>query len=242
MNDTFKKLLHNSFSLPMAPFYRRYKFCSPVSISSADSRGCVDFELGIFCNRIPKAANSSVMTSLAALKCQQVVSSKEAKKLFMRPSHIKRAQMHHFDELFKFTIVRNPFTRTLSAYLDKVERRAARSQRESSFKDFLYALEGGKLYKNAHWAPQTALFLIPFEQFDFVGHVETFDQDLMTVLTKVNQQAGTAAVNSILHNSTGAREKIGRYYDAESTSLVQRLYHEDFKTLGYSDRMDLLTS
>jgi hypothetical protein len=187
MHSAFDKLLLNGLTLPWRPFYRRYPFRSPASIRSADDRGMVDMELGFFCNRVPKAANSTVVTNLARLKFGRDVDSPDAKKMFATPARLNRAEVERFASLFKFTVVRNPYTRTLSAYLDKIERRAVRAGKESSFRDFL--LQAKKtprfLYSNAHWAPQSSLMLIPVEQFDFIGKVETLDQDLAEIKRRI---------------------------------------------------------
>ncbi|MDZ7747947.1 MAG: sulfotransferase family 2 domain-containing protein [Halofilum sp. (in: g-proteobacteria)] len=108
----------------LRPFYRRFPFTSPVSIRSADARGCVDLDLGVFYNRVPKAANSTVIVNLARERFGEDIPSKTAKRLFRRPAELARRELERFDELFRFTFVRNPYTRVLSAYLDKVERKA----------------------------------------------------------------------------------------------------------------------
>lgn len=238
MNSKIDKILRNRITIPFTPFYRKYKFNSPVSINSSDARGCVDFEMGIFCNRVPKAANSSVMTSLAAAKFNQDVPSKEAKKLFRSPSQLSRKEVDAFTELFKFAFIRNPFTRTLSAFLDKIERRALRVNKDLSYKEFLYSLEMGDLYKNAHWAPQTSILLIPVERFDFLGRIENFDADMTYVLDRIHGREGEARIRPMWDNATGANDKVRKYYDEECVDLVKKLFREDFDRLEYSDRLD----
>lgn len=234
MHSAFDKVLLNGLTLPWRPFYRRYPFRSPASIRSADDRGMVDMELGFFCNRVPKAANSTVVTNLARLKFGRDVDSPDAKKMFATPARLNRAEVERFASLFKFTVVRNPYTRTLSAYLDKIERRAVRAGKESSFRDFL--LQAKKtprfLYSNAHWAPQTALMLIPVEQFDFIGKVETLDQDLAEIKRRIRPDL-EQPVTSFKRNATGAGDKLRHYYDDELIALVQELYRDDFSTFDY---------
>jgi len=116
------KLLRNRVTIPWTPFYRRYPYRDGISINSADARGLVDFDLGVFCNRIPKAANSSVIVNLAYRKFGREIPSKEAKKLFLTPSQLRSSEVERVSGLFRFAFVRNPYTRVLSAFLDKIDR------------------------------------------------------------------------------------------------------------------------
>lgn len=234
MSSGFKRVVVNRATQRLIPFYRRYPFTSPVSICSADDRGCVEFELGFFCNRIPKAANSSVMTALAQFKRGHPVPSKEAKKLFRTPAALSPSEVARFDRLFKFAMVRNPYARTLSAYLDKVERKARMHDRASRFEDFVTYLENDGLYRNAHWAPQTALLLLPPERFDFFGKVERYAEDWAQVLRGLQGlEPGAASTPGIFDNATGANDKLARYYTPALAERVARLYRADFAAFGY---------
>lgn len=195
------RILRNRWTIPHTAFYKKYPFRSKASIQSADARGCVDLRMGFFCNRIPKAANSTVVSSLATLKLGRKTGSKDAKRLFRSPSELSVEQLAHFENLYKFVFVRNPFSRTLSAYLDKVHRKQQGASglevvgqvdqqlARDGFLDFLKSLQHGKLFSNAHWAPQSSILLIPLERFDFIGRVETLDQDLSLVLDRLSLQS-----------------------------------------------------
>jgi hypothetical protein len=234
MPSRFKRIVINRATQRLNPFYKRYPFTSPVSIRSANDRGCVELEMGFFYNRIPKAANSSVMTALAQLKCGHPVPSKAAKTLFQSPASLSREEIYRFDQLFKFAIVRNPFSRTLSAYLDKVERRAKARNHESSFEGFVSYLEQGGLYRNAHWAPQTALLLIPVERFDFVGKVERYAEDWAEVLRSLQGLSSDVALTSgFFANATGADAKLLRYYTPSLVKRIAQIYRADFEAFGY---------
>ena len=172
------------------------------------------------------------MTNLARLKHGEDVASRAAKRMFTSPARLSAEEVVRFDDLFKFTVVRNPYTRTLSAYLDKVERRAKRDNRESSFRDFLLSLQRGKLYANAHWAPQSALMLIPVERFDFIGKVETLEQDLATIKRRIRPDL-EQPLTSVMTNATGAGDRLRAYYDDELVALVQDLYRRDFTSFRY---------
>ncbi len=234
-----RRLLITRWSSVLFPFYRRYPFRHPTSIRSANDRGCIDFTLGVFCNRIPKAANSSVISGLASLKTGEHVPSKPAKEMFRPPSSLSQTELDDFESLFKFAIVRNPFARTLSAYLDKIERKGKIDGYETNFPDFMDYLERGGLYRNAHWAPQSALLLIPPERYDFFGRVERFDDDMQQVYARLREPAEGYAPRSIYQNYTGASEKARRYYTPRQVEQVRTLFREDFERFGYEDRLDL---
>jgi hypothetical protein len=242
MNRAFKKIFRNQITIPFTAFYRRYPYKNGISVKSADDRGCVDMDLGFFYNRIPKAANSTVIINLARIRFGREISSKAAKKMFKTPSALHAGEVSRFPLLFKFTVVRNPYTRTLSAYLDKVERRALRDNKESSFRDFLYSLKKGKLYSNAHWAPQNALLLLPVDQFDFIGKVETIETDLAFIKETILKKRPEEPIKSFLNNSTGAVRKLKAYYDSETAELVRMLFRDDFETFGYPDGLPIMDS
>jgi len=239
MNKTLEKILKNRLTIPFTPFYRQYPYRGGISIHSADARGCVDMDLGFFCNRIPKAANSTVVTNLARLKFGRDIPSRLAKKMFRTPSALNFREAARVGSLFKFTVVRNPYTRILSAYLDKVERRALRENKESSFRDFLQALKDGKLYSNAHWAPQNALLLLPVSELDFVGRVENLAPDLSRINEKIMGRVPEGPLKSFLGNATGAGNKLLAYYDAETAELVRKLYRKDFEIFSYPEDLPL---
>lgn len=239
MRSALDKIRFNAVTLPLRPFYRRYPFRSPASIRSANDRGMLDRELGFFCNRVPKAANSTVVTTLARLKFGREVGSREAKRMFATPAHLGGTEVDNFDSLFKFTVVRNPYTRVLSAFLDKIERFRERDNHNTTFAEFLQRLRDDHryLYGNAHWVPQSDLMLIPVERFDLVGRVESLDRDLAQITGRI--RPGTSdtitSTTSAGPPPTRASEKLRRYYDDPALiELVRAIYRDDFSAFGYS--------
>jgi hypothetical protein len=239
MADVLHRILFNRLTIPLTPFYRRYpRARGGVSVSSADARGCVDMAGGYFYNRIPKAANSTVVVSLARLSGRELT-SREAKRQCRTPSQLRGREVEALDGLFRFSVVRNPFTRTLSAYLDKIERRATRRGEESSYNAFLDSLANGALYENAHWAPQCTLLLLPFEAFDFIGRVESLEEDLSHILARLGSKQPAAQITAETGNATGAAAKLREYYDDGAVARVRALYREDFERFGYATTLPL---
>lgn len=235
LSKVLNQILLNKYVVPHRPFYKKYPFNGHSSIKSSDDRGCVDLELGFFCNRVPKAANSTIVTNLVELKLGQKVGSKQSKKIFRTPATLSKQELEQFDKLFKFAVVRDPFSRTLSAYLDKIDRKFNQNGTQITFKDFLYSLKAGKLHSNLHWTPQTSLFLIPFEEFDFIGRFENLNEDLGQIISRINGQASNQDFEQQGPPSTNASDKLLKYYDDECIQLMQELFAKDFELLGYNN-------
>jgi hypothetical protein len=188
--------------------------------------------------RVPKAANSTIMLSLA--------NAMEARAADDRGSAAKAAGKQNlklplaFESTlagcYKFTFVRNPFSRVLSAYLDKVvsgnpkiRRYLGTDDRAFSFLEFLKRLEDGYLTANVHWAPQSIIVTLPPERLDFVGRVETLEADLRQVMSRV---FGGTAENRIVqrsHGMTAASRRVDEMYGAEERRLVEKMYARDFE-------------
>jgi hypothetical protein len=227
-----------------APFYRVYPHRSALALTICDVRGAIDRERRFFFNRIPKSANSTVSIQLAELKLGRTATEREAKRAFARPSELTAAEVAAFERFFKFTVVRNPYSRALSAYLDKIVsgrklaylRRAPGAAPLPSFADFCTYLDRGGLHENAHWAPQTSLMLIPIDRFDFMGRVETLSEDLKRILERVAPR-GAVAGSDVASRRPRASASLAAHYDDRCAEIVRRLYRSDFEAFGYSERL-----
>jgi len=82
--------LANRVITPWQPFYRTYPHKGGASITSVNDRNLIDFDLGVFCSRTPKAANSAIVTNLAHLKFGEHMLDRDAKKHFMTPAGLPR--------------------------------------------------------------------------------------------------------------------------------------------------------
>lgn len=226
----------------LRPFYRRYPCESPVSIFHLDMRGAYSPQEPVFYNRIPKAANSTVMTVLAQHSTFSRAGATRAKSRMLRPSRMTAAQVAGLaaGEAFRFTFVRDPYARVLSAYRDKIlgaKRQLDRHFRVApggsvpTFTEFCRFLADRGLWLDAHWAPQADLLLLPPDDFDLIGRVETLDRDLTTVVARVfgathdqGRRAGPV---------TDATDRVASDYTDEARAIVARLYRRDFDIFGY---------
>ncbi len=205
--------------------------------------------------RIPKAANSTVILTLAhrlfpdlAEQLRSDLQGHMARKLFAAPSTWRRFGVKALSEgLRTFSFFRNPYTRLLSAYLDKLcsdENRDSyqwvaqaagyKSIDEMTFERFVAYLEQDRnVFSNIHWAPQTAICPIPVEQLDIAGRLEHMEADLRRLATLVTGKTSDVEIVSREQNRQGAANKLQDYYSPALMQRVQRLYEADFRQLQY---------
>lgn len=203
--------------------------------------------------RIPKCANSSVVTSLVhydptlSLKDGDT-SAHLAKSCFGKLVAARAISVERFAEkYFCFTFVRNPYTRLLSAYLDKIAGRndpakyrfvgVATGHDEAdqvSFPEFISYLENGGLFSNPHWAPQTSLIPIKLERVAFVGYVEALDEGLQRVIDTIFGPGTYQVTHSRETRRQGAANQLSRFFSDELYTRVHALYASDFEAFGYS--------
>jgi len=148
------------------------------------------------------------------------------------------------NEYFKFSFVRNPYTRILSCYLDKmfgIEKDFFRPKLDFnttdqiSFKDFLLAIKKQSFTEmNPHWMPQHILLGSENITLDFIGKQENFDSDLKHVISKITHidPNSTTIMNKIPH-AVGANEKLKEYITKEVSELIYEIYYDDFVLYGY---------
>ncbi|MEZ5687130.1 MAG: sulfotransferase family protein [Paracoccaceae bacterium] len=227
------------------PFFRRYPYRGPCSLFHLNLRGAFSPTDRFFYNRIPKAANTTISKLLAKHSdYQRPWGSRGDKGRMLRPAHMTRAQVEALasGEVFRFLIVRDPYTRVLSAYQDKFLRKLRQVDRygamiESapgevpSFAAFCRFLDRGGVWRDAHWAPQSALMLLPLDAYDLIGRVETLDQDMATLVQRIWGIAPEPV--EFAGTRTGASKAVEQAYDDESRAIVARLYRDDFELFGY---------
>jgi len=146
----------------------------------------------------------------------------------------------HLGEYFKFTIVRNPWDRLVSAYFflknggfgEKDSDWFKQELSEfSDFDDFVKNwVDRNNIWKWHHFRPQYHYML---EQrgkvnLDFVGFFENLEKDF-------NHIARCIGINETLPRSNASKHtSYVDYYNEESANIVANVYAEDIKMLGYS--------
>ncbi|BAU57015.1 hypothetical protein HH1059_03370 [Halorhodospira halochloris] len=219
-------------------------------LRSVDARIGVSMRHGYTYIRIPKAANSTISSTLD-YHFPSGHEDRQGKSSYDKLSNLSQQQIDTvLNDHYIFTVVRNPYHRTLSAYLQKFARKSnadswmrrfggeikAYGNGEASFLGFCRFLERGGLLANIHWMPQHRIIEpIGIERIDYVGYVESLEHDLRTIMDSIGGDSSQLQLQSSGPAPTGAATKCKNYYDDESADIVRRLFAEDFRLFGYSD-------
>lgn len=184
---------------------------------------------------IPKCAGISVSNALfgrlvgthMAIKTFQLIYSKA-----------------EFESYFKFTIVRNPWDRLLSAYsfLKKggftEEDQVWAEENISSYDNFKSFVKEWVTPDNVitwqHFKPQHRYLLDPSGKLhiDFVGHFETLAQDFKSIASHIGIDTELQHMNK----SRKKRSLLGyqAFYDDETAQIVADVYKTDLEWFGYT--------
>jgi sulfotransferase famil protein len=250
----------------IAGIYKIQKDQIDYTVNIDDKRRLVYFET-------PKVACTSIK-----LLMQDMLNSGESTKNF-NPDHLHNRSMSPLKRLSnvdediqneclwgnfsRFSFVRNPFTRVLSAYLDKVlatyenlevgdievvrNRRLTslglNPDREVSFQFFLEHLSDSKsFFEDLHFTPLYRLLFVDHINYDFIGRFERFEQDLEVVKTKFygGQKEESDASLGKFHQTKASRT-FKEFFGRREVDLVQTIYERDFAEFKYSlDPLDAL--
>jgi hypothetical protein len=149
---------------------------------------------------------------------------------------------------FVFTFCRNPYTRVLSAYLDRIVGRDESYyvlQRKVGFPDaaevtfpkFLEMLEDEAILDlDTHWKPQHRNIGHGYYDFSFIGRFESFSTEFPEVLRRIY---GRKAVLGDVRAGTEAGTQVAKYCRADTAARVRRLYAKDFELFGYGEDLPL---
>lgn len=221
-------------------------------------------EFGLVFNRIKKAGNSTVVAFLSDLAAEErgrrALSVRDAKKSALKPSRCRWHEARSMRSYIWFTVVRNPYDRVLSAFLDKVafdEEVTASGKKPfqdvpgrgeatpEGFAKFIGFLGEGGIHHDRHFWPQRELLIMPPGRYDLIGRLETLPEDMARLLTMIGRDPASARKLDKPHplelaqpkKITGASAKRDSFYTHQLAAEVRRLYASDFETFGYPREM-----
>jgi hypothetical protein len=222
----------------LLPFYRSYPYRGGLWLSEIDLRVAICPEYRFVYSRLPKNANSTLTAALAGAAGRAGGGS--AKHVFLRPSRVPRSMVREMQDWLWVVFVRNPFSRVLSAYLDKIAHRKRQANRlmrmtggaVPDFEGFCRYLDDGGLLDDNHWAPQVEGLIRRPEDYGFIGRFESLEADYRALHERLFgftpgplRQSGPVA--------TSASHRLRQAYTGAAQDIVRRLYARDFESFGY---------
>lgn len=153
-------------------------------------------------------------------------------------------------ELKAIAFVRNPYARVLSCYLTQFDTsgkevvpegfRARRAQlmgdpdRVPSFEEFIDAIARQSTYEmNGHWRPQAEQLLWGDIEYDFVGRLENFDEEIGRLREITGHDLTPHLDREPSTRFAAAGKRLGEFYTPEIAEKARRIYAADFAAFGY---------
>lgn len=146
--------------------------------------------------------------------------------------------------IFRFTVARNPYSRVLSAYLDKIQpgegyfhdlvaaKIANRDPISLSFSQFLSVIQNCETSEmDIHWRPQVALVYPDLIEYTHIGRFEELTDSLNTLLDRI-----PPALRPIVPKPTKrtmADSLMVEFFGPAERQIVEKVYEKDFEAFGY---------
>jgi chondroitin 4-sulfotransferase 11 len=179
---------------------------------------------------IPKSAGRSVVRGLYDVQSVEHAPAAWYQEL----DHEK------YDSFFKFTIVRNPWDRVVSAYsyFKKGGSPSSKDDKQwsifinqfDSFDDFVCNwISPANIMRHALFTPQHTFITDRYGQvsLDFIGRFETLQSDFQTIANKINPSAALPHINQ-------SRSKpYSHYYTEKSKKIIADVFREDISLFDY---------
>lgn len=238
-----------------SPFYTRHPYQGAMDLRDVDLRCVVIPEHKVLYHRIPKNGNSSLVSTMLNIFeggaiAERIEDKRYSKKLVRNASELTREQVDDLGAFTKFLIARNPYDRTLSAYLSKVVKRYPKLKPDHplkrkfaglgegnavpDFESFCRYLAEGGLHIDHHWSPQHDYLVLPISEYDFVARLEKIDSEFPKIVARIAPwRTKQGLVREDAPHRTSAASKRAQYYSDRSYAIVAELFARDFETFKY---------
>jgi chondroitin 4-sulfotransferase 11 len=217
-----------SMLLSYAPQYQQ-RHIDRILKGRAIYQPCFDKNQCLFIH-IPKSAGRSVVRGLFDVKSVEHAPADWYQKL----------DPEKYQRYFKFTFVRNPWDRLVSAYTYLAAGGANSSEEDSLWSNFINQFDSfdefvcewissENVMRNALLTPQTVFLKDQFGQLsmDFIGRFETLETDFSSVADRL----GLDSTLPHLNKSNPAHYR--SYYSDRSREIVAEVYAEDIDCFSY---------
>jgi len=206
---------------------------------------------------VPKAGCGTMKATLGALEGARL-NATHAQRFLDKPhngltsgAHVRPYQLPNdlLEEVFtskhytRFTVVRDPGTRALSGYLEKILQGLRQSEDISvalggkaadtiSFAEFLGVIAGqSSRDQDPHWRRQSDHIGLGIVNFDAIIHLESLDNSW----EQVAQLTSTPDLDGQFYckKSTHAGSRTEEYFTPETIDLISQIYSDDYLNLNY---------
>lgn len=213
---------------------------------------------------VDKVANSSIKNALFSIEYAPVGKkpvtlyderSSPLLSPYQLPDDLVREVLNS-GNFFRFSFVRNPYSRLLSCYLDRILTASSKPRRQLnaymqrrrepidnvSFKQFIRNIcEQQSIQQNSHWRVQADDILFDLVDFDFIGKFESLWSDMAVASQRIWGEVRPEMANHGVNKSpqaTNAGDKLRQYYDRELAEMVADRYRRDFEAFGYDTALE----
>ena len=194
-----------------------------------------------------KVGTSTIYTTFAHLLGEHPSSPGEARSDGQQTSILNLLQEGHMNKLctgitFSFTVIRNPWDRIRSAYLDKINRVIfVPGHGDASFNQFLMAIsKTDPATMNAHWQPISHRCVTTgpnrFHYSKVYKLEEHFEESLEEVFTHLDiaKSRTRAAIEKIGRKNVGNSDhtlesRWEAYSDPVTRKVIPEIYHDDIE-------------
>ena len=197
-------------------------------------------KLGIAFNRIKKNSSSSSIGLLSYLESGHITHAMAAKGASPHIDELGPKGIIAFKRAHRVVVLRDPFSRVLSAFLDKFRSTDYRNRfgyfelNRKGFNKFLQFLSHGGLRSNQHWGLQTEQLALPISYYHLVVPFSEFPTLFVDALARwvpnIRDLApAVLGADAGQPTPTRAGKRLADFYDADAIRLVQNLYAKDLE-------------
>ena len=188
---------------------------------------------------IPKAAGSSVNMSLYGNLGLGHMTAR---------GYIKAFGYKNYMSMYKFTFVRNPYSRVQSAYnflkkggMNSYDNEFAQKY-INQYKDINDFIINGldkvdNIKKWIHFRPQYEFIEYYGKNVvDFIGKIENIDKDYQYIMNVLGIKNGLTTHNKLQNKN----DEFMKYFNEESKKIIYKIYRKDFEKFNYMDELNEL--